>query len=100
MKGLELMLTLVHIEVVREVMDMVGEGMDMVWDFVGMVGEAIDMNGVREIFTSRLIHKCAQYFTEYECQTCGATVNTDPLPATPSSSWLHSCVVFLIGGKC
>ena len=48
MKGLELMLTLVHIEVVREVMDMVGEVMDMVWDFVGMVGEMIDMNGVRE----------------------------------------------------
>ena len=59
MKGLELMLTLVHIEVVREVMDMVGEVMDMVWDFVGMVGEVIDMNGVREIFTSSLIHKCA-----------------------------------------
>ena len=26
-------------------------------------------------------------------------VNTDLLPATPSSSWLLSCVVFLVGGN-
>ena len=42
---------------------------------------------------------CIVFYRVSKSDLWSYMVNTDLLPATPSSSWLLSCVVFLVGGN-
>ena len=56
----------------------------------------------REIFYFKsdtgCIHMCIVFYRVFKSDLWSYMVNTDLLPATPSS-WVLSCVVFLLGGN-